>query len=251
LTKRTFDDGDVVDATYGFDSQTVGSGQAIANVTPGLEYSSNKIQISVNNTNAVYGTVDITDNSSGLIGVKFGIDPNNITIDNGEEFRAMVAYNSNDDPIMHLDIARANYNGTTRVNNWCFWWTMWDDGTYTTISTGPYVMGECPHYFEMVLDRASSSSASDGGCSLWFDGNFQGRIGGYDNYDRFSDCAYIRFGAQNINSSVDGTFFIDEIQVWDYYKSLGCNPAPENRRMALHEFKYHMQLRFIRTIHPH
>lgn len=166
------------------------------------------LQFQVTSTTTMYGYKDLTTgDTSGELSAGFYFDPNSLAMANNDLFGLLyLSSNAGSNYIAMLEmqyIAGSGYKIRTNIYN--------DSGG--TSATAYYTISDNPHYIEIQLRRATSSTSGDGSVQLWVDGTFKETKGGIDNYDRFNAFQRVYVAANGLDSGTSGTFYFDELVI--------------------------------------
>lgn len=80
---------------------------------------------------------------------------------------------------------------------------------------------DAPHYIEVLVHRATGSTANNGYLTEWVDGVEEETISGQDNYDRFASLRMLIAGFAAPTDNILGTYYVDEIIVNDDGSEIG------------------------------
>jgi hypothetical protein len=132
---------------------------------------------------------------------RFYVDPNSISMLNGDNIYILQGYATGTSAIMlrvEISINNGLYRARLRVLNDS---GVWQSTGYTTIS-------DAPHLIELDWLAASAAGANNGQAVFWVDGVQQGVISGIDNDSHRVDSA--RFGTVYLGSAtMSGTIYFD------------------------------------------
>lgn len=153
-------------------------------------------------------------NTSGKYRARFYLDPNSLTMGNGENFW-IFAMRGGGNFLAYVGLRK------TTVDGFQIWaWIYPDSGGGS--GTSYYNITDEPHYIEAYLQRASGSAANDGSLQLLIDGASQETVSGIDNYDRFATWNSFRLGAvAGKDAGTSGTFYLDQLIVNDDGGNIG------------------------------
>ena len=183
----------------------------------GLGGTGSGLQIVIDDTTADYGLKSIASNSSGKARARFYIDPNSLTMANGDRFSIFTFHNSEAAVVGYVVL---NYETTLhyRVRHYLV-----DDGGTDRGAAAYHAITDEPHYIELYLTRASSDVAADGNINMWIDGVDKGGLATtYDNYHKFDELTSVRLGEITIYAGTpSGTLFLDELVVNDDGGAIG------------------------------
>jgi hypothetical protein len=132
---------------------------------------------------------------------RFYVDPNSISMLNGDNIYILQGYATGTSAIMlrvEISINNGLYRARLRVLNDS---GVWQSTGYTTIS-------DAPHLIELDWLAASAAGANNGQVAFWVDGVQQGLISGIDNDSHRVDS--VRFGTVYLGSAtMSGTIYFD------------------------------------------
>jgi hypothetical protein len=139
---------------------------------------------------------------------RFYIDPNSLTMADTNEFR-----------VMNVNQSGGSYYSPTYINlymtggNYTLRLFQCRDTSGGVVATDNCTITDAPHYVEVNMVSAATSSSSDGSYQWWVDDVDQGTLTGVDNYNIMNDNALrLLWGAQsNIDVGTSGTFYLDEL----------------------------------------
>jgi hypothetical protein len=176
----------------------------LATSAPGLAATNFKLNVTINDVNPVYGEMNTLGSTTGYARTRFYLDPNTLTMADGDEFHILYLLNSSTQTIGRVTLrytAADGYRVRAALINDAAGWV---NGTNQDITNAE-------HCIEYMLVRASTNTVSDGRCYLRIDGVLVDSVTGEDNYDRFDDfdAAWLG-GASGIDAGTSGTFYVDE-----------------------------------------
>lgn len=211
--------GDYYDSTSG-DVSLSGSA-ALASTDYGLQ-----VDIASGDASTDFGTENSV-GSTGHIRVRLYLDPNSVSMPNNTTIAiADCRLSTTPFTLFGAYIKYLNAQGYQ-----LYLWSRNDSGTYAY--TTAVNITDAEHYLEIWVDRASSSSASDGTLNWSIDGVSQTGITGIDNYDNFSIHTYWRFGnTWRSSTSISGTIYLDEIKCVDNDSTIGPVSSGNNQAAA-------------------
>lgn len=173
-----------------------------------LAGSVNGLKVVISSTTAQYAVKTVTADTSGTVRIRAYIDPNSITMANNNSFVWARLINSSGDTCAALILDYSTADGY-EIGAWIYT----DAGADNPLS-GTHTITDAPHYAELLLVRATTSSSNDGYLQLWIDGVSQGTLGSTDNYDRLANFATLHIGARaGIDAGTSGTFYLDEVVI--------------------------------------
>lgn len=170
----------------------------------------------VDDTTSIYGFYDLgSPNTTGVIRLRIYLDPNNISMSNTYEMDPINLQNSSWNNIFQLMFYyNSGYQIAARAYN--------DSGNS---ETSKYTITDEPHYIEVYIKRATTTSSNDGVVTLWIDGTQKETITNLDNNTSFANFQYFYAGPLNITSGISGTFFLDQFIVRDDNTEIGALPT--------------------------
>ena len=178
---------------------SVSAGAALAGTRYGLS-------AVMNDTSPIYGRKVIALATTGVVSARAYVDPNGITMPAGSSFSFAWLINSTAQIVAHMQLVR-NTGGT----GYQLRATIVPDSGVVDHAVAQDITN-APHYLELRITRATSSTASDGRLDWWLDGVQQTPIIGRDNYDRFANVTDLVAGVpSHPGIGTSGTFHIDEI----------------------------------------
>lgn len=185
-------------------SSTVNDGGDLsAAVGAALAGSSYGMEVLIDDTTAIYGIYTLgTDDTSGVVRIRFYFDPNSITMGNSNHFIGALRSSSN------IATIKMEYDSGT---GYAIQAQLVAEGG--TVSTSYYPITDAPHYIEIQVVRATTISSLDGTLDLWIDGDHKEQLVD-DNFNIFTLFRQLRLGATSgIDSTTSGSYYIDEIVV--------------------------------------
>lgn len=175
------------------------------------------LSLLMDDATADYGVKYFSTSTRGKCRFRFYFDPNSMTMtDNTSEVRLAYIYNQAGQAVCTVDWWKVA--GGYQVWGWLY------DDSGTARETGKTTISDEPHYIEVYLQRATNSSSSDGSMEIWIDGSSVASVTGKDNFDRFVNMSYSRWGAGSIVATgLSGTFYLDHIELNDSGVEIGLN----------------------------
>lgn len=159
---------------------------------------SSGMQAVIDNNTAVYVT-DNTPSAEPRYRARFYFDPNSIAMGNGDWHDIFQGY-SGSTTVVRLQFGFFAGNYLVRAS-------LLNDGTTWTNSPW-FSLADTGHFIELDWRASTSSSALNGGLTLWLDGSQQVDLTGMDNDTRRMDS--ISLGAVNgIDTSTRGAYYFD------------------------------------------
>lgn len=195
-----------------YDATQTGAGD-LSTSTPGLADTAAKMDVLIDDTGAIYGALLVSSPASGQIRVRVYIDPNTLTMADGDLFTfCRLQVTSLGHPI-HLMLYYSDPDYQIRLVS--------DDDGYNWNTTSFYTITNEPHYIEAHVVQG----AGDGTAELWIDGDQKQKLTGIDNQDAFDNIHHIRLGAiHGLDVGTSGTLFLDELKANDDGSEIG--PVP-------------------------
>ena len=195
-----------------WDSLTDTTSALSASASAALAGSNYGMACNINDTTSFYALASVSDNTSGVVRIRFYFDPNSITMVNGQNHFLGVLRSASNIATFKIE--------WTSSNGYAIQAQLVGDGV--TLSTEYHPITDEPHYIEVRLVRASSSVAADGTLDLWIDGVHKEQLVG-DNYDQFNLFRQLRLGGTSgIDGGTSGTYYFDEIVVNDDGSEIGA-----------------------------
>jgi len=190
-----------------YDGTTTDSGDLTVSSAAALGGSGYGVSATIDDGNAIYGYESVT--TANAIRYRFYIDPNSLTMADGDSFSSH--YTKQDGgSYSTVDVVALEYTtaGGYRLR---FGWN--DDAGWNGEDT--CAISDAPHYVEILMQRASNSTSSDGSYEWWVDGASQGATTSLDNYNRLADYnLQMEFGMiDERDAGTSGTFYFDEIVI--------------------------------------
>jgi hypothetical protein len=179
-----------------------GGGDLAQSSAAALGGSSGGLAVTIDDTTAIYGQADFGPVTSNQYRYRLYLDPNGLSMDARDAFLFGRLYGPAASPRADLELlySSGSYQVRVRIRR---------DG-YVTESSDWATLSDDEHYLEVLVEYASSDSASDGTATLWIDGAYATQLNGLDLYT-ISKPERLRLGAiSGIDSSTSGTLYLDE-----------------------------------------
>ncbi len=179
------------------------------------------LECEIDGTGAIYGQKDFvtSDLTSGVLRQRFYIDPSQLEMATLDTFTINQMRVDFEGSVLAIVGIHLDYSGTSFELKFF----VRDDSNSLTNSVASYEITSEEHYIELVLNQATTATASDGSASLYIDGVFKETISSIDNFDRYNAIANIRLGATaNIDSGTLGHLFLDELVVRNIDNEIGA-----------------------------
>lgn len=182
---------------------TVTDGGDLSTGTPGLASTTAKMECLIDDTNSIYGQIDISAPASGHLRFRAYIDPNGLEMAEADMFYWIDATGPGGAGLFSFRLLwdGSVYKSYVKVNH--------DAGSETHFGT----LTDDEHYIEIHIERGTG----DGRTRLWIDGVITGA--GWDNLDndeRYDGLEKIRVGCPyGLDAGTSGTLHIDEIKAND------------------------------------
>jgi hypothetical protein len=145
---------------------------------------------------------------------RFYLDPNSVTMALNDSFRLVRLKNSSGTDAFYLSLGYQN-NGYRILSR-----AFTDVGSALLNNSA---ISDAEHWIEVLLTRASSSSASDGTAGIWIDDSPAGTLTGLDNYDRFDEADLFQFGNCYADQAqgTSGYIWLDEVKIQGHGEFIG------------------------------
>jgi len=171
----------------------------------------------INDTGTLYAFKEISPNTSGVFRARVYFDPNNISMGDNEEFTFfLLREGSYGDYVAAISLYHSDLGGY-KVRP-----VAYNDASGNGFTGNlSYSITDDPHYFEIIVTRASTDSASDGSAEFWIDGVSKVSASDIDNYDTFSNFGMVYFIALGLDANTSGEFYMDECVVNDDGSEIG------------------------------
>ncbi|MGW8177849.1 MAG: hypothetical protein ACWGQW_03530 [bacterium] len=207
-----FEEGTLAD----FDSTTNGEDLAANNAS--VLVGAYGMEVTCDDTSVHYGFNSLSI-STGEIRFRFYLDPNGLTMDNGDD----------------IDLCRIQCDGSySFIDELCTVIMRYSSGVYqvqlnvepdngidrqTTWTT----ITDNSHYIEVLMQSESTDGAADGVAKIWIDGvETSGSITDLENYNVFATIDGVRFGiAYGQESGTTGSFYLDDLVIRDDDTQIG------------------------------
>lgn len=197
MTNKGFETGDLTE----FSSAVTDGGNLSAQVAAAL-HGSYGLNCLINDTNEIYVQDDTPNNETRHRG-RFYVDPNTLTITNGQVISLAKG----------LIITPSGAFGVylkflTATGYYISAWSRKDDGSF--LYTSDYAITDAVHWVEVDWKASSAALANNGFTSLWIDTLTAPKetLSNIDNDTRVIDLT--RLGPQNIAASTSGTIYLDD-----------------------------------------
>jgi len=197
-----------------FTSTVEDSGDLYWSADAALAGTSGGMACLIDDTTAIYGTIDVTANTSGVMRARFYFDPNTLSMADSSNHYLLAIYTSGGQTLGYMILfytTAAGFGIRLYMNN--------DAGVSYT---NEYSITAAEHYIEYQFIRATTDISSDGSLQLWIDGTSKQTIIDIDNYDTFYDYRRTRLGpVSGLDATTSGTFYYDELVVNDDGSEIG------------------------------
>lgn len=193
---------------------TVVDGGDLSVSTQAAIIGSHGLQIQIDDTTSIWARVDFTQlaGSDGY-NVRFYLNPNSLSIDDGKNHWILDLKDSSTDRIR----VRLGYDDTDGY--WIKVKVRDDDNNIT--HSDAINISNLFHYIEVTVTFASSAVASDATVTVYVDGSQQLEITGLDIYD-LTQPDRLEVGAiQGVDATTSGTYYIDDIVIIDEPAQIG------------------------------
>ncbi len=171
--------------------------------------------VDIDDTTATYGQKNQTAPSSNEFRFRFYLDPNSLAMADDDSFQIIRSFNAAAPwAFIRLYLAENDAANTYDLTLGC-------TSDSPTTNWKRHSISDAEHYVEIHVERASSSTSSDGRCRIWTDGNLKTTDSGIDNYDAFGNLSSFRFGADSLDAGTSGILYIDEIVFRDDGQEIG------------------------------
>lgn len=157
----------------------------------------------IDDTNLIY-VQDNTPNAETRYRCRFYLDPNSLTMGNGDEFR--ITKTSTNTPTESSFIALSYVGTDYKIRFGC----RNDSGGF--VWTSVYIITDAPHCIECDWKASSAAGANDGFISLWIDGVLKETVTGIDNDTTARGTIdFVQFGVvADVDATTSGTFYLDD-----------------------------------------
>lgn len=188
-------------------SETDADGDLNQGAAGGLRETAGGMILTIDDTTAMYCEKTFTTLANGVYRAGFYLDPNGMTIGNGDDFRVMVLTASGGAQCAGVELG---YDGSSfEVQAFA----REDDDTEN--ATSFYDISDAEHKIEIVVTYAASDVSSDATLDLYIDGALQEQVSGLDIYDR-NEPGIARLGCVgNLDAGTSGTLYLDEFILRD------------------------------------
>jgi hypothetical protein len=187
---------------------------AAAAALGGTEYG---LSCVLSDANPMYGQKDISSPTSGKLRWRFYVDPNSMTMANGDAFVIQGVYAKDVSPMVEVYLKYDGGDYQIHVD-------YYGDAGYS--ATHVESIADAPHYVEIYVQKATDASAHDGVYELQIEGRLVNSLSAVDNFDLFNDVDFFRMGAcTSIPAGTSGTFYLDELKANDDGQEIGPVPA--------------------------
>lgn len=168
-----------------------------------------------NNISAIYTFGDIGTVSDFRF--RFYIDLTDMTFQSGDNYYAGGIKNG-------ATINWYHYVGEDATGKYIIWYFR-NDSNSVSHNSGKLYLSDAPHYIEVHMVRASSTSSNDGEIYVYVDGGLEYSATNFDTYDYtyWGGNDSIQIGAiSNIDAGTSGYFYYDDIIVRDDGTEIGA-----------------------------
>jgi hypothetical protein len=190
-----------------YDTVVIDGGRLSATVAAAMAGSAYGLQCTIDATDAIYGRANLTGPAT-YIDFRFYIDPNTITMANGDAFIVAI-YESSFGWIANSYLVRdaTTYRIGARYYD--------DAGTNAWVGGDTFAITDAPHYVKVVVVSATGAATNNGTVTLWCDGVQLATQTGIDNYHLMAAVTqYFSVGAnESIDAGTLGTFYMDECSI--------------------------------------
>ena len=198
-----------------FDSTVTHGGDLYWAAAAALAGTAGGVACLIDDQTAIYGVVTQAAPVSGELRYRFYVDPNSLTIANGDNFYLLMLRATAPQVYLHWHCLLRNVGGVLKLGSKAY-----DDGDSLSMQT--CTITDAPHHVEVHIERASSDVAADGRVRWWVDGVLVSTDADVDNYDTFGSITDFRLGAvSGIDVTTFGTFYLDEFRANDDGKRIG------------------------------
>lgn len=185
----------------------------------GLAGTGYKLQCDINDTNSMYGTVEITPSTSGIWRARFYFDPNTITWPNSSDTELMVLQGG---PTEWGEVVIVKFGKDGSGNYVIQSLVQVDTGSYD--SSGLHIISDDVHWIEIELVK--NTGGSNGRHRLWIDSLSSAVYDSgatLDNDTKAPDVTYCYVGAFGgvPYSAPGGSLYIDQLVVNDTGEEIG------------------------------
>jgi len=150
--------------------------------------------------------------STNVIRFRFYYDVNSLTVGASDNFYGPHLYtDGSHDSIQFMGFFQWQYkSGSHQVRVFA----IEDDGGNQ--DTGWDLITDEPHYFEVMIERESTSSAADGTLTLWIDGVQTGDApANVENYALFPTFDEFALGFDSLDAGTTGSVYFDDLVIND------------------------------------
>ena len=182
------------------------------------------LKVVMDDQTAIY-CKDTSPSAEARYRLRFYVDPNGLTMVNGEDQSIFQAVDAVDDAIFKI---RFIYHTTElyRINVMTK-----EDGGWSY--SNDYTISDAPHYIELDWLAATGVGQNDGSTQFWIDGVSKETFSNLDNDTKAVTDCYLGALA-NITANTEGTFYLDEFVSNDDGTEIGA--VPEGRTDLLFIF---------------
>jgi|GEM_PF-3507282 len=188
-----------------FDSTVVDGGDLSTSASAAAASTDYGIQLVIDDTTEIYGRGNLSSPTSNEFRLRFYLDPNGLTMSNYDKMQVF-QFDSEDLVIVNL---------------------YYDGGYYIQIqgheddSSFPNALSDEItddwHYIEVHVQAAGGTGSID----WWIDGVAETSITGMDNDTEMDDISYYKWGADSVDATISGTFYMDELVINDDGNEIG------------------------------
>lgn len=173
------------------------------------------LQVQVDDSHRAFAYAALeTPSTTGLVRVRFYIDPNGLLMDHLAQVNVLHLLNSS---------GTGNFASLKlmRINGRYFLRGIMIDDNGVHRETEVWPISDEPHSVEIKVRRASSAASNDASYETWIDGARKKTMTGVDSYEKFESFQYLSVGLNGIAGNVRGVYYLDELVVNEDGREIG------------------------------
>ena len=218
-----------------YDGTVTDGGDLSASVGSAMAGTTNGMAALVDDTTAIYASMNWNGASGNELRFRFYFDPNDFTrTEGGDNYTQISYFNLTNAPwnagtlFLFTDVSETEYTLRLRARE--------DDGTDLG-STYHAILNDA-NYIEVHIERASSNVADDGQARMWINGVLKETIEDVDNYDLWDVWEKIDLGADTVAANSSGTLYFDEFKANDDGTEIGPVSAGISLPVLEHHYRH-------------
>ena len=184
------------------------------------------LNVLIDDLTADYGYITGLNSVTGIVRLRFYIDPNTLTMAEADTF-----------VILSCHATTGLFSFAITKTGASYYLSMWISDDVGGRGTANKVITDAPHYVEIYMTRATTDISADGAFNWWIDGVSQGLVTNLSNYDEFDKFNAVYFGGYSgLDAGTSGTLFLDELIINDDGGAIG--PRASDSALGAKAFGY-------------